>query len=108
MTESVSVEDKLNALKQQYLKSLPEKISDINQHWSACIKNQAIQDNLLETSLHKLAGSAGLYGEDTLGEIAREIEIALSNHSETLTSQDIQTIESKLEKLRNKISGLSA
>ena len=108
MTDSVSIEDKLSALKQQYLKSLPEKMSEINRYWATCIENQEIQDNMLEAALHKLAGSAGMYDENTLGEIARTIEITLSNHSKTLTSQDIQIIESELERLRSKTSELSA
>ena len=108
MTESTSIEDRLFALKQQYLKSLPDKISEINQHWASCVENQTVADNLLESSLHKLAGSAGMYDETALGEIARSIEITLSNHSENLTSQNILLIESELDRLRNKITELSA
>lgn len=108
MTESASVEDRLFALKLQYLKSLPEKITEINQQWATCVENQTVSDNMLEASLHKLAGSAGMYDEITLGEIARSIEITLSNHSETLTPQNIFLIESELDKLRNKIAELSA
>jgi len=108
MTEKTAIEDKLFALKQKYLLSLPEKLSDIDEHWSACCETQTLADKALESSLHKLAGSAGMYDENELGEIARSLEISVSNYSETLTPENIKEIDTGLTKLREKVSELIA
>ena len=108
MTETLSPEDKIHALKKQYIQSLAGKFSDIFQFWSLNKKNKEILDNSLESALHKLAGSAGMYDETALGEIARTLEISIATIDTSLSDKHISQIDSEMEKLKTKITELSS
>jgi len=107
MTDTPSVEDKLSALKKQYINSLPDKFSEILQLWQSNKNITQIPDKMLETALHKLAGSAGMYDEHKLGEIARTVEIIVSEIDNDLEDDVITQIDSDLEQLKITIANLS-
>ena len=52
MTDTPSVEDKLSALKKQYINSLPDKFSEILQLWQSNKNITQIPDKTLEAALH--------------------------------------------------------
>jgi len=108
MSNQATIENKLLALKQKYLQSLPEKLNIITSLWQACAEQMSIDDKALESALHKLAGSAGMYEEDELGQIAREIELIVAASGDTLNAQSQQQITEGLRQLEEKIQQLSA
>ncbi len=108
MSDQATIENKLLALKQKYLQSLPEKLETITSLWQACAEQMSIDDNALESALHKLAGSAGMYEEDELGQIAREIELVVAASGDKLNAQSQQKITAGLKQLEDKIQQLSA
>jgi len=108
MSDQATIENKLLALKQKYLQSLPEKLETITSLWHACAEQMRIDDNALESALHKLAGSAGMYEEDELGQIARNIELIIAESSDTLNAQKQQQITEGLKQLEEKIQQLTA
>lgn len=107
MADQATIENKLLALKQKYLQSLPDKLETITSLWQACAEQMSIDDKALESALHKLAGSAGMYEEDQLGQIAREIELIVAA-SDKLNAQSQQKITQGLKQLEEKIQQLSA
>lgn len=108
MSDTASIESRLAALKEKYIISLPEKVHTISQIWHSSRQSTSLSDNSLESCLHKLAGSAGMYEEDQLGELARSIEINISTHSENLTDEVKSQIDSALSQLNEMVSELTS
>lgn len=107
MTAQVTVEDKLQALKQKYYQSLPDKLDDIQSSWQQCKEQKAFTDKVLESSLHKLAGSAGMYDEEELGQIARDAELLIANCDDVIDDEVSVKISDSLKQLSRKIEQLS-
>lgn len=110
MTEQLTVEDKLLALKKKYYRSLPDKLVTIQTIWQQYENQRIFADNALETALHKLAGSAGMYDEAELGRIARDAELLVADCSRSGNSLDennVIKISESLNKLKDKIEQLS-
>ena len=108
MSDQATIENKLLALKQKYLQSLPEKLETITSLWLSCTEQMSIDDKALESALHKLAGSAGMYEENELGQIARKIELLVAECGNTLNAQYQQQITEGMKQLEKKIQQLSA
>ncbi len=70
----------LEQLKQRYHASLSEKSAALGEQWEAVTQSKfSIQAlTALQQSVHRLAGSTGMYGYHRLAELARELEICLS------------------------------
>jgi len=111
MTDQTSIENKLLALKLKYIQSLPEKLDAITTLWQTYGEKMSeqitINDKSLESALHKLAGSAGMYEEDELGQIARDIELTIAGSGETINASNQQKIIAGLKRLEEKIRQLT-
>lgn len=72
--------ERLQALREDYVARLPERIADIEQDWAA-VAGQAAPHagDRLYRKLHSLAGSAGTFGLADLSRQARSIEQQLHN-----------------------------
>ena len=78
----------------KYLDKLPEKLAEIN---SYLVKQEKLN---LQSAIHKLAGSAGMYGFKSISDTAAEIEdLIVAN--EPLNSEKFQIL---FDLLSNKIS----
>lgn len=108
MSDPATIENKLLALKLKYLQSLPEKFETITSLWQDCVEQMRIKDNSLESALHKLAGSAGMYDEEELGQIARKIELLVVESGNNINAQYQQQITEGMKQLEEKIQQLSA
>lgn len=64
----MSMEEILKGLREDYLKSLPGKISDIQSYI------QSGQTDVLETAFHKLKGTGKTYGIPEISELAAAVE----------------------------------
>ena len=106
MNDQAAIEDKLKVLKQKYLLSLPDKLAVINALWQDCTEQMSLSDKSLESALHKLAGSAGMYEEQELGQLARDVELIVADCEPDLNDDDLLTIANSLSKLEQKITQL--
>lgn len=107
MTDIVSTEDKIIALKKQYIISLGDKFTEISLLWQSIIETGKISDTALETALHKIAGSAGMYDEPELGTTARFLEIKISDAEKQINDDFISEINSCLTQLKTIINHLN-
>jgi len=107
MSDPKSVEDKLNILQDKYINSLPAKITDIKHEWNNCKTSKTIAEKNLESMLHKLAGSAGMYDLYELGEQARTLELAIISPESALTDETIQTFDDGFDVLKDMVAELS-
>ena len=107
MTDTPSIEDKLLALKIAYINSLPEKFYEINQLWQFYKQQTDITDKNLESCLHKLAGSAGMYNETELGELCRALELSISDINPSFDSAFISLFDDEMLKLETMIDKLA-
>ena len=90
MAEADDVEARLEALKSKYASKLGDRVEEIISYWE-CLKNP--QDNSvsleeLVTLVHKLAGSAGMYGHNGLGNAAAQLEVKLEAGSRGESVED--------------------
>ena len=74
----------LLALQQaKYLRSLPDKKARLESVWNA-VKQQGWKPDLeeaLKMEVHRLSGSAGSYGLNSLGKAAQRLDLMLSDNS---------------------------
>ena len=65
-----------DALVQMYREALPEKRAALELEWRTILAGGAAEPaaQALRRQLHQLAGSAGAYGYDAMGEMARALE----------------------------------
>ena len=72
------IEAKLAALRKAYSASLPEKIKEIILLWEIT-RQDFSKNNFYEfhRAVHSLAGSAGTYGYNELGQACRDLDIYL-------------------------------
>ncbi len=91
---SQEAELKLQRMRESYKQSLADKKQDIERDWSQCLLSDWRRDEVhnLAARLHKLAGSAGLYGFTALGDAARELEKHLATLPQCAGSVDTQLL----------------
>ena len=106
MSDIETVQDKLNLLKDKYISSLPQKVTDICHEWDSCKASNEITERTLESHLHKLAGSAGMYDLYDLGEKARALELTIMQPENPLTEEAIMSFETDLKQLKNMVTDL--
>lgn len=106
MSDIQSVVDKLTLLKQKYIKSLPDKVTDIYMEWNSCKELKTVKDQELASHLHKLAGSAGMYDLFELGEKARVIELNIINIEGSIADDIIDDIDNDLRILQKMVTDL--
>jgi len=95
----------LAALKVSFAQKIPEKIHEIRQSWDTLkiATDDAATFTLLHRQSHILAGTAGTYGFDEVGRLAKDIEIMLQDelteHQNTWTALAIESLEALLRQL---------
>lgn len=74
---------RMQEMREKYKASLRNKQADIERHWESCMQSKWAEEpvSALKALVHKLAGSAGLYGFDALGDAARALDGALVGDS---------------------------
>ncbi len=92
MTDSESPQ--IQALKERYKASIPGKIELIQEHVELVLTDPADSDSIGEAhqTLHKLAGSSGMYGYDDVNVLCRD----------AMSRLDVNNIEGSVEAL-NKV-----
>lgn len=96
--------DPIAALHARYRASFPEKRDELIVALVAWHAQPQSTDTLaaLYLLVHKLAGSAGAYGFDTLGELARSADLLLQSHArggEALGEDRVEPIVTAVEAL---------
>ncbi len=101
--KQITAADKLRALQQSFATQLPERLATIRHLWVA------LQDNSVEAEscrelyrmIHSLAGSAGTFGFQRLGQAARQLEEFLMHLNDAAYSdaESVATIDSGLNQL---------
>ena len=75
------LQEKLAAVRIRYTESLPKQMADMQQAWRV-LQRQPQNGTLLGAmhhQAHSLAGTAGTFGFDAMGKVARQIEILLKD-----------------------------
>ncbi len=105
MSEQAStLEDKLQELKNSYVDHLSEKIKDIQKLWNSLVNNwQSETQEELHIIIHSLAGSAGTFGFDHMGKVARSADNILKGYREEGVSPD-KSKNNELDTLIEKLS----
>ena len=67
--------DKLAAVRHKFLASLGDKANELEELSTGLIDDSRWQE--LSALLHKIAGSAGFYGELAIADLARELELQI-------------------------------
>jgi HPt (histidine-containing phosphotransfer) domain-containing protein len=65
------------ALRRRYIDSFPDKCAALEAAAASLASNDAGAQQALRQLAHKLAGSAGMYGFDDIGHLAREVVHAI-------------------------------
>lgn len=97
---------KLAKLKEAYQALIPRRVKSLTDLWST-IQDEgwsSAHTNQLCCLAHNLAGSAGTFGAQRVGEIAREIEVTLTPHLKTEDTPDnevIKQLRQLLDELRD-------
>ena len=98
------LQDKLNALKIEYTKRLPNKIQMLETHWQHIQKKWDLQQfRDFHREVHSLSGSAGTYGYLNLSDAARQLEfylLPLLAYEQRLQREQINEITKLLNKIK--------
>ncbi|MBI5936370.1 MAG: response regulator [Betaproteobacteria bacterium] len=80
----LSLEASIEALRQEFIAEIPQRLADIDTLWQAVKAGKARLADLQELLrlVHSLSGTSRTYGLDALGLHAKKIEKALQAHSE--------------------------
>ena len=78
MAEAQSIQEKLQALCDDFALGLPAKLDNINSIWQKSLSSKQVQDiNDLIFHCHKLAGSGTSFGFKDISDLSRRVEVAL-------------------------------
>lgn len=109
--ESAEAIEQLQQLRAAFAASLPDKLAVINVLWQT-VKQQSNSnsDEAIELyrAVHSLAGAAGSFGQQQVGNCARDLEQALNPNNGRITVADYPHIETELYKLKQIIQAISA
>lgn len=108
MADLELIEQKLASLRLRYFAELPDKLTEIKNIWHDMKSTSEFNNTALERALHKIAGSAGMYGANELTLSARKLENYLAEHHNTIKQTEIEIIESYLNDFENIISQLTS
>lgn len=91
------IEDKSNNLSvspkliEDYKKTIPEKLTTLKQHLKLFIETPTAENfTLLRTDVHKMAGSAGLFGYKHVSFAAKDFEKFLLENQENLLKNPVE------------------
>lgn len=101
------IQKKLDSLKENYTKKLPEKLETLDRCWAKIIEQKAETDdyNLFYNVAHKLAGSATTFGFPEVSQICNQLQVDAQNLIEKkipLTNETKSRISGLLEYLKLK------
>ncbi|MCK5335550.1 MAG: Hpt domain-containing protein [Gammaproteobacteria bacterium] len=106
MSDIKTVQDKLILLKEKYINSLADKITDLFHEWDICKDSKTLTNSSFVSQLHKLAGSAGMYEFFELGEKARSLELTAIEFKPPLPDEVIQEIDTSLKQLKEMVADI--
>jgi chemotaxis protein histidine kinase CheA len=109
--ERNALNETMDQLKKEYRQNLPSKADQINKQWLAlCNGNWEINRfNVLLNSVHKLAGSGGVFGFSKVSEVSQKIEIYLRDFCGSkmpMNSDFKNTIDLYLDELKKVINSI--
>lgn len=100
-----SLEYKINKFKEGYLIKLRENIN-IFEDFICCIND--INVETLYSEVHKISGTAGMYGLKELSEFSTEFELYLIDVKKEILEVDKNDLKTKLIQYVEKIKNISA
>ena len=103
--KQIILQQKMDQLKEEFRQALPVKINQISSTWCSLRDgNMGVETlNDLLALVHKMAGSAGIFGFWHVSEIAEEIEINLQKLTKLKnikSSKNIQRIDGLITSLK--------
>ncbi|GIV61682.1 MAG: hypothetical protein KatS3mg044_0548 [Rhodothermaceae bacterium] len=103
----------LQALHQKYLAQLPEQVQEIRRLWTEAIESDAAATarDALYTLVHRLHGSAGTYGLNTISEHLRPFDEFLRNLKEqggTVSPEDRERFAALIDRLHEEVEAVVA
>ena len=84
--------EKRQQLRQSYVASMIEKVTILKQHYQE-LKEGIGNSETFHTDLHKLSGSAGMYGFDKISSDARQVMNMLQTNNDSDASQSVEIDE---------------
>ena len=91
---------KLLELQEAYVKGIPVRLADIGQTWDTyCSTQGAVALAQVLNEVHKLAGTATMYGLGDLGKYAYTAEEALLALEDEITAEMLEDADSALNRL---------
>jgi chemotaxis protein histidine kinase CheA len=98
-------EEKLNTVKNNYLKSLNEKYTVLKALKDLICKDENLINAFHETYgyIHKLSGSSAMFGFQELGQVSNKLELLLAEFIKSNYSSDKKVISETFEILLNEI-----
>jgi diguanylate cyclase (GGDEF)-like protein len=100
------VRKRLDLLRREYLRRLPEKMGEIDEVWDRVCQNAADSAALhhLHRLVHRLAGSSATHNLDEVSTTARHLDIAMQEMHAVLTDEQQASIATCLADLRRTIA----
>jgi HPt (histidine-containing phosphotransfer) domain-containing protein len=104
-----ALKEKMDQLKKEYKQNLPLKTDQIIKQWNSWRDGnwEIDQFNELLNSVHKLAGSGGVFGYSKVSEVAQKIEITLREDvgsKKRMKSEFVNKIDLYLDELKKAIN----
>ncbi len=98
MSAPDSMEEKLLALRQKYVRKLPQRLQNLYQHWELLeSKYEILHVDKIYRIVHQLTGSGKTYGFPAISETARLLEIKFyqlrKEKTTSLSSEEIKLIK---------------
>ena len=100
-----NLDDSFKEIKDQYEKTIPDKIKSIEEAFIK-LKKDTKKENVEELRMivHKIAGSAGMYGYDEVSVDCKAIDLELKDwlekSEESLPEKELSDLEHALEKVK--------
>jgi len=100
----------LKALQRDYLNILPERLNNISTLHQSLIEGSGTTETLNNFifEIHKLAGSAAMFGLENVSKAARGMEILMTDFDgdpESLSSSLVSELEKLFQTLRESVPG---
>lgn len=104
MSENNGFSDEFKNIKEDYLKSIPEKLNAMSSLVEG-FKNQPTAENVktLRNHVHQLAGNAGTFGFQEVTDLCKTWDLKLKDIVENFAPEKIQGILGELEPFIQKV-----
>ncbi len=91
-----AVDDAFEALRREYLTSLPARLDELRSDVAALRSGQPEAGTALKIRLHRLAGSGGSYGFAQMSSLARQAERWLATNASSQNAEPLEAILNQL------------